>query len=171
MVRAQRGWRSCGVDSLAAQLVTSRSLHNTSVHRCDICRVLNDCCRVIVVRQGESIIKTLRMVMAVAGVAALTGCAVYPAGHDAYGNYGTTYGGNAGGPYVVEQPQPVYIYGSGTYRSDGYARPRAYGGPARPRGAARDQDRDGIPNRYDRDRDGDGVPNRIDSRPYDPGRR
>ena len=115
--------------------------------------------------------KTLRMVLVFAGVAALTGCAVYPAGYDAYGNYGTSYGGNPGGPYVVEPPQPVYIYGSGTYRRDAHARPRAYGGPGRPRGGMRDQDRDGIPNRYDRDIDGDGAPNRIDSRPYDPARR
>jgi hypothetical protein len=41
-----------------------------------------------------------------------------------------------------------------------------YGG-----GARRDQDRDGIPNRYDRDRDGDGVPNRYDHRPENPHRR
>ena len=34
-----------------------------------------------------------------------------------------------------------------------------------------DQDRDGIPNRYDRDRDGDGVPNRYDRRPDNPYRR
>ena len=32
----------------------------------------------------------------------------------------------------------------------------------------RDEDRDGIPNRYDRDRDGDGVPNRYDRRPDNP---
>jgi hypothetical protein len=32
----------------------------------------------------------------------------------------------------------------------------------------RDQDHDGIPNRYDRDRDGDGVPNRFDNRPANP---
>jgi len=31
-----------------------------------------------------------------------------------------------------------------------------------------DQDRDGIPNRWDRDRDGDGVPNRWDRRPANP---
>lgn len=38
-------------------------------------------------------------------------------------------------------------------------------------GGRRDQDRDGIPNRYDRDRDGDGVPNRYDHRPENPYRR
>ena len=32
----------------------------------------------------------------------------------------------------------------------------------------RDQDRDGVPNRYDRDRDNDGVPNRYDRRPDNP---
>lgn len=32
----------------------------------------------------------------------------------------------------------------------------------------RDEDRDGIPNRFDRDRDGDGVPNRFDRRPDNP---
>ena len=36
------------------------------------------------------------------------------------------------------------------------------------RGWRRDQDRDGIPNRYDRDRDGDGVPTRYDRRPNNP---
>jgi len=35
----------------------------------------------------------------------------------------------------------------------------------------RDQDHDGVPNRYDRDRDGDGVPNRYDRRPDNPYRR
>jgi len=34
----------------------------------------------------------------------------------------------------------------------------------------RDNDRDGIPNRYDRDRDNDGVPNRFDRRPNNPWR-
>ncbi|HEX8601763.1 MAG TPA: thrombospondin type 3 repeat-containing protein [Pseudoduganella sp.] len=38
-------------------------------------------------------------------------------------------------------------------------------------GPRRDQDRDGVPNRYDRDRDGDGVPNRYDHRPENPYRR
>jgi hypothetical protein len=37
--------------------------------------------------------------------------------------------------------------------------------------AVHDQDRDGVPNRYDRDRDGDGVPNRYDRRPDNPYRR
>lgn len=34
----------------------------------------------------------------------------------------------------------------------------------------RDEDHDGVPNRYDRDRDGDGVPNRVDDAPRDPNR-
>ena len=33
-----------------------------------------------------------------------------------------------------------------------------------------DNDRDGVPNRYDRDRDNDGVPNRHDDRPDNPRR-
>lgn len=42
--------------------------------------------------------------------------------------------------------------------------------PARPAGAY-DQDRDGVPNRYDRDKDNDGVRNRNDDRPGNPYRR
>jgi hypothetical protein len=38
------------------------------------------------------------------------------------------------------------------------------------RGADRDRDRDGVPNRVDRHRDGDGVPTHPDSRPNDPRR-
>lgn len=40
--------------------------------------------------------------------------------------------------------------------------------PPRP---AYDQDRDGVPNRYDRDKDNDGVRNRYDPRPGNPYRR
>jgi len=36
------------------------------------------------------------------------------------------------------------------------------------RGMRHDQDRDGIPDRFDRDRDGDGVSNRRDDRPNNP---
>ncbi len=36
------------------------------------------------------------------------------------------------------------------------------------RAMRRDQDRDGIPNRFDRDRDGDGVPNWRDRHPNNP---
>lgn len=39
------------------------------------------------------------------------------------------------------------------------------------RSIRRDQDRDGIPNRFDRDRDNDGVPNWRDDRPNNPYRR
>lgn len=39
------------------------------------------------------------------------------------------------------------------------------------RGRGHDQDRDGVPNRYDSDRDGDGVPNRHDRQPDNPYRR
>ncbi|MGH8034747.1 MAG: thrombospondin type 3 repeat-containing protein [Lysobacterales bacterium] len=116
--------------------------------------------------------KTLLLVLSVAG---LSGCAVYPA--PAYESYGP------GPPYVVEQ-QPVYIQGGGVYRYGGYpyAYPRGYNRfhpgvfshqppivhAPRPHPGARDQDRDGIPNRLDRDRDGDGVPNRWDRQPNDP---
>ncbi len=122
--------------------------------------------------------KTLLLVLSAAG---LTGCAVYPA------PYYETYGG-APAPVYVDTP-PVYIYGSGVYRSGGFpqAYPRAghrvHPGPVilppphprmhapRPGRGGRDRDRDGIPNRLDRDRDGDGVRNRHDRRPNDPGRR
>ncbi|AEG92377.1 thrombospondin type 3 repeat-containing protein [Ramlibacter tataouinensis] len=66
-------------------------------------------------------------------------------------------------------PQPVYGHpGYGYVRpGHGYVQPGyAYGpGHGHGHGLRRDQDRDGIPNRYDRDRDGDGVPNRFDRRP------
>ena len=39
------------------------------------------------------------------------------------------------------------------------------------RNMIRDNDRDGVPNRFDRDRDNDGVPNWRDSRPNNPYRR
>lgn len=119
--------------------------------------------------------KTILVTLAAAG---LSGCAVYPApAYDVYGN---------SPPYVVEQP--VYIYGSGVYRSGDsrHIEPRDYDRP-RPRamppssprplmqaprpgyGARdRDRDRDGIPDRLDSDRDGDGVPDRYDRRPNDP---
>jgi hypothetical protein len=67
---------------------------------------------------------------------------------------------------VVVQPQPVYVQPSPVYIGHNYPGPhwqhhhRGYG--------YRDQDHDGIPNRYDRDRDGDGVPNAIDRRPNNP---
>ena len=39
------------------------------------------------------------------------------------------------------------------------------------RGMRHDEDRDGIPNRFDRDRDNDGVPNAYDRSPNNPYRR
>lgn len=93
--------------------------------------------------------KTLLLVLVTAGV---SGCAVYPAPHGGYG-----------GPRAQVVVPPVTVYGSGVYRygDDGRAQPNR---PPR----TRDQDRDGVPNRYDRDRDGDGVPNQWDARPSDP---
>ncbi len=87
--------------------------------------------------------------LALAVTAGISGCAVYPASHGGYGP-------------PRAQVAPVTIYGGGVYRygDDGRAQ------PSRPR--TRDQDRDGVPNRYDRDRDGDGVPNQWDARPSDP---
>lgn len=77
--------------------------------------------------------------------------------------------------YVVPAPPPP-----GYYR---HSEPRRYYGPP-PRHYHRDDrrhsdqrrgrwdnDRDGVPNRYDRDRDGDGVPNRYDHAPSNPYRR
>ena len=84
-------------------------------------------------------------------------------------------------PYVQHVPPPVQrIWVPGHWEWNGYRQvwvngyyqvqplygqhggyPRQY----------RDQDRDGIPNRYDRDRDGDGVPNRFDRDPRNPWRR
>lgn len=91
--------------------------------------------------------KLLLVLVVTAGV---SGCAVYPAPHGGYGP-----------PRAQVVAPPVIVYGSGVYRysDDGRAQPR-------PR--TRDQDHDGVPNRYDRDRDGDGVPNEWDARPSDP---
>jgi hypothetical protein len=58
---------------------------------------------------------------------------------------------------VYVQPQPVYVE---RHQHREWREHTAY--------ARRDQDRDGIPNRFDRDRDGDGVPNRFDRRPDNP---
>lgn len=70
--------------------------------------------------------------------------------------------------YVHTQPsyvysQPGYVY----YGQHDYYPQHNYHQPRRHRGGW-DQDRDGIPNRYDRDRDGDGVANRWDRRPNNP---
>jgi hypothetical protein len=104
----------------------------------------------------------MKLLLLCVGALGLTGCAVYPAGTyvggGAYGTYGSGGYGYESAPVVVN-PSPVYIYGSGVYRS---------GSDHRARGGRGDRDRDGVPNRVDRDRDGDGVPNRRDSRPNNP---
>lgn len=82
--------------------------------------------------------KALLLVLVTVGI---SGCAVYPAPHGAYGDGGYRYS-TPGQTYYPNYPRRVH-----------------------------DQDRDGIPNRRDRDRDGDGVPNRWDSQPTDPRRR
>ena len=85
-------------------------------------------------------------------------------------------------PPVYVQPHPTYIQPPPLYveRPTYYVQPRPYYPDSRYRHEWRerhysdhrrgrhDQDRDGIPNRYDRDRDGDGVPNRYDRRPNNP---
>lgn len=67
-------------------------------------------------------------------------------------------------PPVYVQPRPIYVQPQPTwgYGQDWRDRQR------HDRHQWRDQDRDGVPNRYDRDRDGDGVPNRWDQRPHNP---
>ena len=132
--------------------------------------------------------KTMAPALALAD---LGGCAVYPApGYDSYGH--------GSGPYAAEPP--VTVYGGGTISyggSYGYPvpvlprgyyegrpppPPRPHPGPhlhpgERPRPGHwtrhphRDQDRDGVPDRFDRDRDGDGVGNRYDRRPGNPRQR
>ena len=123
--------------------------------------------------------KTLLLVLSAVG---LTGCAVYPT--PAYEPYGYGGYGDVGGPPVVVAPQPVYIYGSGVYRSGGYphAYPRGYVAPLPPpppRAFFPHGPRPGVqgprPNVHTprtgpgprqghgaRDRDGDGIPNRLD---------
>jgi hypothetical protein len=110
--------------------------------------------------------RKLLLPLAAAGLLALTGCVGYGGGtYGAGGVYydNSPYYGSApyyGSPYygygagVVIEQRPTYVYGGTTYRR-----------------GTRDQDRDGVPNRYDRDRDGDGVSNRRDAYPNDPRRR
>ena len=83
--------------------------------------------------------------------AVLSGCVAYPVHHAGPVHPAPVYHG--GGPYVVGPPAVVV------------QRPHHHYHHGR-----RDQDRDGVPNRYDRDRDGDGVPNRHDARPHNPRR-
>lgn len=75
-------------------------------------------------------------------------------------------------PRAVYQAAPVAVYERPWQPSYRYEaeREREWRHRAWQR-RAHDQDRDGIPNRYDRDRDGDGVPNRYDRRPNNPYRR
>jgi hypothetical protein len=71
-------------------------------------------------------------------------------------------------PYYPAYTQPGYVVTGPRY----YAAPQQYYGHGYNHGYQRsyrrDQDRDGIPNRWDRDRDGDGVPNRFDRRDRNP---
>ena len=69
-------------------------------------------------------------------------------------------------PYYPAYSQPGYVVTGPQY----YHAPQQYRHkyPHNYHRSYRDQDRDGIPNRWDRDRDGDGVPNRWDRRPSNP---
>lgn len=67
---------------------------------------------------------------------------------------------------VYVQPRPVYVQPQPVYVQPRPVYVERYHGGRHWRG--RDQDRDGIPNRFDRDRDGDGAPNRWDRRPHNP---
>ena len=109
---------------------------------------------------------TPKLLLALAAVASLGGCAVYPApGYGPYESAGAAYGQ----PYAVES-SPVYINGSVGYQR-GYAPPPVVvqgGRGYRPGYGWRDRDGDGVRNRADRDRDGDGVRNGRDARPNNP---
>jgi hypothetical protein len=65
---------------------------------------------------------------------------------------------------VYVQPQRVYVTPQPVYVERNYGHRGHHGHHWR----GGDQDRDGVPNRFDRDRDGDGVPNRWDRRPQNP---
>jgi hypothetical protein len=106
----------------------------------------------------------MKLFIAILGAAGLSGCMAYGGG---------VYHG--GSPYydgAYYDSTPVYIYGSGGY-TRGYrgGRHRDQDGDGISNRYDRDRDGDGIANRYDRDRDGDGIPNRRDSHPRDPRRR
>jgi hypothetical protein len=70
---------------------------------------------------------------------------------------------------VYVQPRPVHVHTRPVYveRHD-HQHWRERQSPHRRMQGRHDQDRDGIPNRFDRDRDGDGIRNRHDSRPHNP---
>lgn len=95
------------------------------------------------------------------------------------GGYNGGYNGYYQAPHIQHAPPQVarvwvpghwewngsrQVWVNGYYQvAPVYGQPYGY--------SRRDQDRDGIPNRYDRDRDGDGVPNRYDRNPRNPWRR
>ncbi|MBC5784195.1 thrombospondin type 3 repeat-containing protein [Ramlibacter sp. USB13] len=100
--------------------------------------------------------------MTLAGAAALMVAFAAPA------HAGASVHVQIGTPYYPAYSQPGYVVTGPQY----YQAPRPYHyGHGYQRSHRRDQDRDGIPNRWDRDRDGDGVPNRWDRRPTNPYRR
>ena len=100
----------------------------------------------------------MKVLIALAAVAGLSGCAVYDAPYGStayYGSpapyYGPSYYGGAyygSAPYFIDR-RPIFIQG---HRHHGHRDGR---GHRWGRG-----DRDGIPNRFDRDRNNDGVPDR-----------
>lgn len=117
--------------------------------------------------------RTLRWLVAAGLLASVTGCVEtngYPT--TSYGGYPSSYGYSSGYGY----PSSGY-YGSnyGYYSQPTYYRPApqvvtqtryvpvpTYSPRPYPRSSwgSRDDDRDGIPNRYDRDRNNDGIPDR-----------
>ena len=97
--------------------------------------------------------RVLLSIATVATLGALGGCAAYVDPY-AHGGYGPAYG--------YAQPAVSVGVGVGGYYGGYY---NGYNGYYR-----RDQDRDGVANRFDRDRDGDGVRNSRDVRPNNPWR-
>jgi len=71
-------------------------------------------------------------------------------------------------PPVYVQPRPVYVQPSPVYVQPQPAWGYRQEWREHHRHRRHDQDRDGVPNRWDRDVDGDGVPNRWDQRPRNP---
>ncbi len=71
--------------------------------------------------------------------------------------------------YGPRMDVPVISFHFDSYWDNNYSRSGFYRERDRWRHSWRgDEDRDGVPNRYDRDRDGDGTPNRRDDRPDNP---
>src|SRR5215208_7192490 len=102
----------------------------------------------------------MKLLIALLALAGLSGCVAY--GGAPYGTYGSA-------DIYYSTGSPYYGYPTPYYGSYGTAPGYVYGHRGS-RWGSRDQDRDGIPNRYDRDRDGDGVPNRLDAAPNNPRR-